>query len=284
MGAPAAGAATTGDASAAAGDGATGEPEIVIGSGGNFTFTTAHLVSFVIFSTAGGPFGLDPAVKAGGPLPTLIAFLVLPLIWCLPIALTTAELATAIPENGGVVVYALKIFGPFWAAQAGWWTLACNVFNQVSFVLIALDTLARLVDYPEYLRYVISAVIVLFIGAINATGKDVVGSLGLFLLAFILAPFLVFSLAGIHTGDWARLGEASAAFSSSSASQVSSAFASVLANALWNYQGFSVAGQVRQQYFKLNRECSSLLICSFSFFPRETNLYVDIPILFCLLQ
>jgi hypothetical protein len=45
------------------------------------------------------------AVRAGGPLLVLLGFIVLPLIWSVPEALITAELATAFPENSGYVAW-----------------------------------------------------------------------------------------------------------------------------------------------------------------------------------
>jgi hypothetical protein len=45
------------------------------------------------------------AVRAGGPLLVLLGFIVLPLVWSVPEALITAELATAFPENSGYVAW-----------------------------------------------------------------------------------------------------------------------------------------------------------------------------------
>lgn len=46
---------------------------------------------------------MQDAVGSGGPLLAIIGFAVLPLIWSVPEALITAELATAFPENSGYV-------------------------------------------------------------------------------------------------------------------------------------------------------------------------------------
>lgn len=57
------------------------------------------------FNTCGGPFGVEPAVEAAGPLWTLIALIVLPLFWSLPQAIMSAELSLLVNENGGNVVW-----------------------------------------------------------------------------------------------------------------------------------------------------------------------------------
>ena len=48
---------------------------------------------------------------------TVLGFLILPLIWSVPEALITAELATAFPENSGYVAWVTAAFGPFWGFQ-----------------------------------------------------------------------------------------------------------------------------------------------------------------------
>lgn len=57
------------------------------------------------------------AVSDGGPLLAVLGFLILPLIWSVPEALITAELATAFPENSGYVAWVTAAFGPFWGFQ-----------------------------------------------------------------------------------------------------------------------------------------------------------------------
>ena len=60
---------------------------------------------------------LQDAVSAGGPLLAILGFLILPLVWSVPEALITAELATTFPENSGYVAWVTAAFGPFWGFQ-----------------------------------------------------------------------------------------------------------------------------------------------------------------------
>lgn len=46
----------------------------------------------------------------------------LPLIWSIPEALVTAELATAFPEDSGYVAWVTAAFGPYWGFQEGFWS------------------------------------------------------------------------------------------------------------------------------------------------------------------
>ncbi|GJN31609.1 hypothetical protein PR202_gn00103 [Eleusine coracana subsp. coracana] len=71
---------------------------------GNNKLTLLPLVFLIYFEVAGGPYGAERAVQAAGPLFTLLGFLVFPFLWGVPESLVTAELAAAIPGNGGCVV------------------------------------------------------------------------------------------------------------------------------------------------------------------------------------
>lgn len=73
--------------------------------------------------TAVSNFLLFPqdAVSAGGPLLAILGFLILPLIWSVPEALITAELATTFPENSGYVAWVTAAFGPFWGFQVAFY-------------------------------------------------------------------------------------------------------------------------------------------------------------------
>lgn len=46
---------------------------------------------------------LQDAVGSAGPLLAIVGFVVLPIVWSVPEAMITAELATAFPENSGYV-------------------------------------------------------------------------------------------------------------------------------------------------------------------------------------
>jgi amino acid transporter len=63
-----------------------------------------QLGGFAYVNICGGPFGMESAVNAGGALLTLITIGVLAVCWAMPQALMTAELSTAFPVNGGLIV------------------------------------------------------------------------------------------------------------------------------------------------------------------------------------
>lgn len=66
-------------------------------------------------------FPRQDAVSSGGPLLAVLGFMVLPIVWSVPEALITAEMATTFPENSGYVAWVTAAFGPFWGFQARAW-------------------------------------------------------------------------------------------------------------------------------------------------------------------
>jgi amino acid transporter len=59
------------------------------------------------------------ASQSAGLLFALLSFLIFPVIWAVPESLITAELSTAMPGNGGFVVWADRAFGPFSGSLMG---------------------------------------------------------------------------------------------------------------------------------------------------------------------
>jgi amino acid transporter len=80
------------------------------------------LVAILFFNVSGGPYGVEDAVGSLGPGLALLLLVVTPLVWSLPVSLAMAELASALPEEGGYVVWVQRAFGRFWGFQAGWWS------------------------------------------------------------------------------------------------------------------------------------------------------------------
>jgi amino acid transporter len=61
-------------------------------------------------------------VPSFGPGLTLVLLVLVPLVWSLPVSLAMAELASAMPDEGGYVTWVKRAFGPFWSFQVGWWS------------------------------------------------------------------------------------------------------------------------------------------------------------------
>jgi amino acid transporter len=138
---------------------------------------------------SGGPYGVEDAVSAFGPGLALLLLVLTPFVWSLPVSLAMAELASAMPEEGGYVAWVRRAFGGFWAFQVGWWSWI-NSFVDVA-VYPALFT--------DYLRFWWPAMsgperwglVLLFIWALtglNLLGIQVVGRTAVALGVCALLP------------------------------------------------------------------------------------------------
>lgn len=63
-------------------------------------------------AVAGGPYGIEAAVGAAGPLPVIVGCIVLAFAWSATQCLVSAELASMYPCNGGAITWGVKGLGP----------------------------------------------------------------------------------------------------------------------------------------------------------------------------
>ena len=158
------------------------------------------LAAVVFFNVSGGPYGIEDTVPSFGPGLTLALLVLTPLVWSLPVGLVMAELASAMPDEGGYVTWVRRAFGPFWSFQVGWWSW--------------IDSFVDVAIYPalfvEYLRFwypgmtsaerwalVLAFIVVLML--LNVIGVRPVGGAAVILAVAALAPVAALTVAGFAT-------------------------------------------------------------------------------------
>eukprot|EP00798_Chlamydomonas_sp_ICE-L_P006811 gene6811-30783_t len=156
--------------------------------------TILPLVVLVFFEVSGGPFGTEDSVASGGPLLTMLGYLILPLVWSVPEALVTAELATAFPENSGYVAWVTAAFGPFWGFQEGLLKWISGVTdNSLYPVMLAANMelfFPQLASGPTRTYFLIG--MSLMLSYLNYRGLNVVGHAVITSCVAIVIPFLIF--------------------------------------------------------------------------------------------
>ncbi|KAE8008103.1 hypothetical protein FH972_004648 [Carpinus fangiana] len=162
--------------------------------------TLLPLIALIFYEVSGGPFGVEDSVRAGGgPLLSLLGFLIFPLVWSIPEALVTAELATSFPENGGYVIWISSAFGPFWGFQEGFWKWFSGVMDNALYPVLFLDYLKHSFPIFNQLAARIPALlgITFSLTYLNYRGLHIVGFSAVTLAAFSLCPFLVMGILSI---------------------------------------------------------------------------------------
>uniref|UniRef100_A0A0E0KE97 Polyamine transporter PUT1 n=1 Tax=Oryza punctata TaxID=4537 RepID=A0A0E0KE97_ORYPU len=157
--------------------------------------TLLPLVFLIYFEVAGGPYGAEQAVSAVGPLFALLGFLFFPFVWGVPVSLVTAELAAALPGNGGFVIWADRAFGPLAGSLLGTWKYLSCVINIAAFPPLVADYLGRVapsVAVPgSRARTGTVLGMSVFLSFLNLGGLSIVGW-GAVALGFVsLAPFVL---------------------------------------------------------------------------------------------
>ncbi|PKU64841.1 probable polyamine transporter At3g13620 [Dendrobium catenatum] len=151
------------------------------------------LVFLIYFEVSGGPFGSEQTVQAGGPLLAILGFVLFPFVWSIPEALITAELATALPGNGGFVLWADRAFGSFSGSLMGSWKFLSGAINSAAYPALCADYVARAIPSissgaPRVATVTATTVLLSFL---NYTGLSVVGYTAMALCAASLFPFFV---------------------------------------------------------------------------------------------
>ncbi|KAK7308103.1 hypothetical protein VNO77_41699 [Canavalia gladiata] len=166
----------------------------------NPKLTLFPLIALIFYEVSGGPFGVEDSVRAGaGPLLSLLGFLIFPLIWSIPEALVTAELATTFPHNGGYVIWISSAFGPFWGFQEGFWKWFSGVMDNALYPLLFLDYLKHSLPIFDRIIARIPALLAITFSLtyFNYRGLHIVGFSALLLAVFSISPFLIMAILSI---------------------------------------------------------------------------------------
>jgi len=199
------------------------------------------LVALTFFCVAGGAYGLEDAIGAAGPLIALLGILLLPWLWSFPTALMTAELSTAMPEDGGYVVWVEKAFGRFWGFQEGWLSWLCSFADNALYPVMFVDYLTYLrSDMTPLERWLIGAALISAVTWLNIRGSRLVGMCSVIFTLLVLAPFAAMVVLGaprVDPAQWLKPSD-------------STSWSLLLSTLLWNTSGWDnvgcCAGEVEQ--------------------------------------
>jgi amino acid transporter len=157
------------------------------------------LAAIVFFNVSGGPYGIEDAVSSFGPGLVLLLLAVTPLVWSLPVSLAMAELAAAMPDEGGYVTWVRRAFGPFWSFQVGWWSWID------SFVDVAVYP-ALFVEYLKFWypamgageRWLLAVLFIVVLTALNVVGVRPTGRTAAALSIVALLPIGALVVTGLR--------------------------------------------------------------------------------------
>ena len=153
-----------------------------------------QLIMFTFLAAAAGPYGSEQIVANGGPLLAILGFLIVPWLFSFPLSMITAELATTMPEDGGVVLYIDRVMPKVMAFLSGYIALFGGCLTNAADTIIVLQylgTVAPAVAVGEPGSYAVIAALFAFVFVLNVLGISSIGPFAKWLSACILIPFAV---------------------------------------------------------------------------------------------
>ena len=159
------------------------------------------LVFIMFFTVSGGAYGLEDVVGSSGAGMALVLILLTPLFWSLPTALMVAELATAMPVEGGFYIWVKRAMGPFWGFQEGWWSWLCTWVDMAIYPVLFVDYSASyfphlFADNGLY-RWLLGLAVIWVFTYLNIRGAKVIGDSSILFGVIVLAPFAIMTVMGL---------------------------------------------------------------------------------------
>ena len=192
------------------------------------------LAAIVFFNVSGGPYGVEDAVSSFGPGLALLLLVLTPFLWSLPLSLAMAELAAAMPDEGGYVTWVRRAFGPFWAFQVGWWSWLDSFVDVAVYPALFVEYLKFW--YPAMAareRWLLAVLFIVVLTGLNVVGVRPTGRAAVVLSVFALLPIVlvvVFGLAAATQVPWRPF--------AAEGRTVGASLGLGLAVVMWNYSGW----------------------------------------------
>ena len=156
------------------------------------------LVMTIFFCVSGGPYGLETVVQSGHGM-ALILIVVIGIIWAMPIALLSAELGSAIPEEGGYYEWVKRGIGPRTGFACAWLTYLYSCVDVAIYPVLFTKYLGALgFDLSDpVLNATVRLGMVIPLTWLNVRGAVTTGRAALLFAMALLIPFVVMIGMGI---------------------------------------------------------------------------------------
>lgn len=166
--------------------------------------TLLPLAATIFFCVSGGPYGLEPLMQSGFGVAMLL-LVVTPVVWAIPSALMTAELASMLPREGGYYIWVREGLGPFAGFLCAWWSWLYSWLDTALYPTLFfayLNTLWKVLghetgDPGPWTKWTVGLLLALPLTYLNVRGARPAGRFAVVSAAVLFAPFVVLCLAGL---------------------------------------------------------------------------------------
>lgn len=160
-----------------------------------------YIVGMVYCMCAAGAYGIEDMIPATGPGLCLLLLLVIPLFWSLPQAFCSAELGSAMPEEGGFVYWAQTGLGEFWGFQVGWWRTLNVYLCHAGTLVLAVGYISSVIPMSGVTQYILKAALIIGFTLFNLREVKEISIFTTVLSIMIVVAFLGVTVVGFIYGD-----------------------------------------------------------------------------------
>jgi len=158
------------------------------------------LAVLVFYNVSGGPFGIEPTVRAGGNFYAILGFAVFPFVWSLPEALITAELGAAFEDPAAGVAWVQEAFGESVGGLCGYLGWVSGVTDTAIYPTLFLEyvfSVAGKQEYAGWVKYVHFGFLTLCLASLNYRGLEIAGNASLVVCIIAMSPFILMTIIGV---------------------------------------------------------------------------------------
>ena len=159
------------------------------------------LAVLVFYNVSGGPFGIEPSIRAAGNFYAILGFVIFPFVWSLPEALVTAELGSAFQDPSAGVAWVEEAYGERMGSLCGYLNWVSGATDNAIYPTLFLEYVTSVVGWDKdefggWTRFGLVAAITICLSMLNYTGLEIVGKASLVVCAIAMSPFLLMCIIG----------------------------------------------------------------------------------------
>eukprot|EP00042_Codosiga_hollandica_P049082 m.562600 g.562600 ORF g.562600 m.562600 type:complete len:526 (+) comp57807_c0_seq3:416-1993(+) len=165
----------------------------------------AAFVFVAYFWVSGGMYGVEPLLKMAPPAYVFMTILLMPLVYCIPIALICTDLSIAYPFDGGFVAWIDLALGAVIGGHNAFWTWLGYCVDGAVYPVLAGHYVVRAsgldIEYIE--AFAGSVVLVIFVIRLFHLDVLIKFSTALTIMSLVPAALYVgFAVPYAHPSDW----------------------------------------------------------------------------------
>ncbi len=120
----------------------------------------------------------------------------------MPIAVITAELATALPDASGFLLWSRRAWGPMICFLDAWTMVIVMIIDQSLYPLIFISYLETFIDLTWWQSYLINLGYIAICCIVNLLGVEAMGKASKILSGLAVLPFVIFFIAGVISDEF----------------------------------------------------------------------------------